>query len=377
LLPLLFVACIDDWFGDCPPLGSNIYVKIHWDNLVPGDSLPSYGMHIQLYPTQGGAFASYPLQVHGGLLQLAPGDSYTSVCFDYVGMDYLNFRNMNDDALFEVYKESAGGTYRTRVDAGRDEPVVYEPYPYTFYTTNETPPFTVPSRGTDTLHCYPRNVLHEFTYMVHGVEGVENVASSRGAVSGISSSYRMMSGELSDAPSTVLFFRSLALENGRFPEHFSWQITDTLQRIPVPDYGSIPVCPKWFPSGWASPATGWTGDWVIGAFSVFGLASPDDIANQLTVECFSHADYYYYASWGYWKGEWDTTVTTQIMGSLGYWAGCPAGVEKGSIEAQTVWRRHNGGFDIVLDNQGRLVIPPDVGLRAPVWGWDPVVVPLY
>jgi hypothetical protein len=377
LLPLLFVACIGERLDDCLSSGSNIYVKIHWDLLAPGDSLPAYGMHIQLYPEQHSSFMSYPLGVRGGALWLPTGVSYASVCFDYEGMEYLDFRNMDNADLFEAYNEPAiYGTYHTRVETGRDEPVVYESYPYTFYTTHDTPSFTAPVRGMDTLHCYPRNVLHEFTYMVHGVEGIEYVASSQGAISGISGSYFPSSGALSGSPSTMLFRRSLALENGRSPQKFTWRTTDTLQRVPVQGYGSIPVCPKWFPAGWANSTTGWKGDWVIGAFSVFGLVSPGDIVSQLTVECFSHANYYYYASWGYWQGEWEATVTTQIMGSLGYWDGCPPAVEKGSHEAQTAWRKHNGGFDIVLANAGRLVIPPDVGLRAPVSGWDGVVVPL-
>jgi hypothetical protein len=375
-LPLLFVACIGERLDDCLPSGYNVYVKIHWDGLAPGDSLPAYGMHIQMYPEQGGSFIGYPLGVHGGAVWLPPGLSHTSVCFDYAGMEYLSFRNMKDASLFEIYKESTFDAYNTRRDAGSEEPVVYEPFPYTFYATRETSSFTAPAKGMDTLHCYPRNRLHEFTYLVYGVEGVENVASSCGAVSGMSGSYYPLSGELSDVPSTVLFRRSLALENGRFPGKFQWRTTDTIQRIPVPEYGSIPVCPKWFPSGWAHPSTGWNGDWIIGAFSVFGVTSSDDIANQLTVECFTHANYYYYASWGYWKGEWDDTVTTQIMGALGYWEGCPAGIEKGSHEAQSAWRKHNGGFDIVLANDGRLVVPEDVGLKAPVSGWDGVEIPL-
>jgi hypothetical protein len=376
LLPLLFVACIAEQLGECPPPGGNVYVKIHWDGLVPGDNLPAHGMHIQLYPEAGGLPAGCPLGVHGGLLRLFPGTSYTFICFDYAGMEYLGFRNMNDASLFEAYNEPANGTYNTRVDAGSDEAIVHEPYPYTFYATQEMASFTVPDEGTDTLHCYPRNVLHEFTYLVYDVEGVENAGLSSGAVSGMSGSYYLSSGRLSGVPSTVLFRRSLALFNGRFPEDFSWHTTDTIQHVPIPGYGSIPVCPKWFPPGWAHPSTGWGGDWVIGAFSVFGLASPGDITNQLTVECFSRANYHYYASWGYWQGKWDNSVTTQIMGALGYWDGCPPAVEKGSHEAQTAWRKHNGGFDIVLANNGRLVIPVDVGLRAPVSGWDGREIPL-
>jgi hypothetical protein len=335
-------------------------------------------MHLQLYPTTGGTPVGYPLSVHGGLVQLAPGASYTSVCFDYERMEYLRFRNMNKPQLFEASLEQAYDEYHNRVETERDEPVVYETYPYTFYTTVGTPAFTVPNRGTDTLHYYPRNVLHEFTYLVYGVEGIENVSYSQGAIAGMSGGYKMMTGQLSYDPSTIVFRRSKAIRNGRAPEGFEWNREDTLQRIPVSEYGSIPVAPKWFRRGWIHPETGWFGGWVIGAFSTFGPADcPCSYINQLTVECFSHADYYHYASWGYWKGAWENTVTNQIRGALGYWDGCPEDVEKGSLEAHLLWRKHNGGFDIVIANEGRLVIPVDVGLQAPVSGWYGVEVPLY
>jgi hypothetical protein len=94
------------------------------------------------------------------------------------------------------------------------------------------------------------------------------------------------------------------------------------------------------------------------------------------VECFSKAHYNYTASWGYWKGEWEETVRRQIMGALGYFDGIPSGIDKGSLEAQMAWRKRNGGFDIVLYNDGRLVIPPDVGLNVKVPGWDGRTVPL-
>jgi hypothetical protein len=366
---LLFASCIDDHYGSCLPPGGSVYVKIHWDNLVPGDSLPVHGMHIQMYPEENGSPVGYPLSALGGEVWLPPGMPYMPVCFGFVGMEYLGFHNMDDRALFSVSNQSAGGTYRTRVEAGNEEPAVYESYPYTFYTTRNAPPFTAPDKGADidTLHCYPENALHEFTYLIYGVEGAENVAYSRGAISGMSGAYYPVSGAISHDPATVLFRRSLALEDGRYPE-FTWHTSDTLQYVTVPECGSIPVCPKWFPAGWANPTTGWKGDWIIGAFSVFGLASPGDILNQLTIECFLYGDYYYNASWGYWDGQWEDEVATQMQGALGYWDDCPDGIEKGSREAQTAWRKHNGGFDIILANDGRMVIP-SIGMEAPVSGW--------
>jgi hypothetical protein len=286
-------------------------------------------------------------------------------------MDYLDFRNMNEASLLEAYNEPVGGTYRTRVEAGREEPVVYESSPSTFYATREMPPFTVPGKGLDTVRYYPRNVLHEFTFMIHGVEGAEHVASTRGTVSGMSASYRLMSGTLSATPSTVMFRRAAALYDGRFPDGFNWNTAvDAVQPVTVPEFGVIPVYPKWFTPGWANQNTGWTGDWIIGAFSVFGLAAATGIESQLTIECLSHAGRSHSASWGYWQGAWDDSVTRQIKGALGYWDGCPANLEKGSPGAQTAWRQHNGGFDIILLNGQRLRIPTDVGLDAPVSDWD-------
>jgi hypothetical protein len=115
---------------------------------------------------------------------------------------------------------------------------------------------------------------------------------------------------------------------------------------------------------------------VIGAFSVFGTPSGEDVRNVLTVECFSKAGFYYTGAWGYWKGEWEADVRRQIRGALGYFDAYPAEAGKGSHEAQMAWRHHNGGFDIILYNDHRLAIPPDKGLDVTVPGWDGRTIPL-
>jgi hypothetical protein len=348
------------------PTDRNLYVAIHWDHLAPGDSIPLGGMPmtIHLFRQPGGASLEHPLGVKGGWLWLTPAASFVPFCYNYENMQYLDFLHKEEASLFEVRNATASGT------------TVWESFPYTFYLSRDTVAFSVPAQGQDTLHCYPRNLLHEFTFMVYGVEGAQYAGSSRGTVSGISASYFPAAGRLSDSTSTVLFRRALAIENGRAPAGFSWQRGDSLQRIPYPDGGSIPVCPRWFPPGYTDPATGWTGDWVIGAFSVFGTPTGEDVRNVLTIECFSKAGFFYSATWGYWKGVWEADVRRQILGALGYFDACPAGVAKGSPEAQMAWRRHNGGFDIILFNDRRLVIPPDRGLEVEVPGWDGRTIPL-
>jgi hypothetical protein len=352
----------------------NLYVSVHWDHPAPGDSLPDGGMRILLFPESGGTSLEYPLGIYGGWLWLPPGSSCLPFCYNYENMEYLELLHRDNAGLFEVHNVSAyDNIYNTKVGIGHDEPTVRESFPYAFYISRDNAAFSVPSSGSDTLHCFPRNVLHEFTFLVYGVDGAKNVASSRGAISGMSASYFPASDALSENASTVLFHRAVAIEEGKYP----WHMPDSVQFVPCPDRGSIPVHPCWFPD-WLRPDlenNKW-GDWIIGAFSVFGPVTASGLQNQLTLECFSQANYGYAASWGYWEGSWEETVHRQIMGALGYFDECPADAAKGSLEAQTAWRKHNGGFDIILFNDGRLVIPPDIGLDVKVPGWDGVTVPL-
>ncbi|GHT29863.1 hypothetical protein FACS189432_09130 [Bacteroidia bacterium] len=85
--------------------------------------------------------------------------------------------------------------------------------------------------------------------------------------------------------------------------------------------------------------------------------------NRLTVGVISVARGYYF-------GTWEETVREQIAGALG---------EHGTWEEQLDWRSRNSGYDIVLQNDGRLVIPgePDDGtFIVDVEDYDNVIVPL-
>ncbi|GHV30868.1 hypothetical protein FACS1894177_04210 [Bacteroidia bacterium] len=88
-----------------------------------------------------------------------------------------------------------------------EENTVTEPYPYNFFVARNDTLFTaLPVPGeTQYLHFYPENVLREFTFLVVGVEGAKNVSNAFGAISGMSSTYRMHDGAKGCEPSTVLF----------------------------------------------------------------------------------------------------------------------------------------------------------------------------
>jgi hypothetical protein len=236
------------------------------------------------------------------------------------------------------------GLYNTMVEPIPGETTVAEPYPYTFYTARNEEPFAVippPAGDTLILHYYPDNVLREFTFLVYDVQGAKNIADSRGAISGMAASYFPGLGVKTNSPSIVLFDRATPYVNGQKHNWSSGEKQDW------PEAGENT---RW-PEGWDDAESGWTGDWVTGAFCTFGPVDPKTISSRLTVETLSKGSAYYQGSWGgYYAGNWEDTVAEQLAGALG---------EHGTWEEQLQWRRRNGGFDIIIYNDGRLIIPDD------------------
>lgn len=369
LTGLLTGSCLRELSpGDgCLPEEGNLCVLIRWDRLAPGDAVPLQGMRVHLFPAGGGPSEQYDREPSGGTLLVPGGQSYYLYCYDYWGHDHLNFRRTDHREQFEVYQVPVAGAYNTEVETGPAEPVVMEPSPPSFYIASNAGSFAVSPLGTDTVRCYPENVLREFTFLIWGVEGAENGKTLRGAISGMSASYFPAEGKLSAAASTVGFRRMLLLPEGRL---YRWDETLVPQQVSVDDAGTIPVYPAWFESGWADPtADVWPDDWIIGAFSTFGPVDAARVACCLTVEVYSQGNRHYSASWGCRQGAPEDSVCEQIVASLG---------AHGTREEQLVWRRKNGGFDIVLDNGGRLLIPPDEepGLNVDVSDWGDRTVPL-
>jgi hypothetical protein len=235
------------------------------------------------------------------------------------------------------------------------EVTVSEPQPHTLYMAHRDAPFTIDALPGDTLELplSPDNVLHEYTFLIYGVKGLENVSDIKGAISGMAGSYFPALGKATDAPSTILFTGIEIYTRGQ-------------QRPWSEQQRAL------FTAGWDDPATGWTDDWLIGRFCAFGLADLTEIRNRLTIECLTPATRYYHASWGYRQEQWEESVTAQLLAATGV---------NGTPEEQQAWRARNGGFDVVLDNQGRLVIPEDEiggddGFDIGVGEWDNVIIPL-
>ncbi|GHT29698.1 hypothetical protein AGMMS49574_07170 [Bacteroidia bacterium] len=345
-------------------------VVIHWDGMDAMKKSVQGGMAVHLFRWENnGKDLQATLPVNGGRMSMPEEIPFFTLCYDYYGNDYINFRHEHERELFEAYSVPANGVYNTYgPGVESSEPTVAEPYPYHFFVTRNEEPFRVEAPAVDTvqyLHFYPKDVLHEFTFLIADVEGAKNIAGAHGAVTGMSSTYRMEDGAKGSAPSTVLF----GSEAGRVQWKVNARQMEWTQQMLDKVYNGEALLADW-PDDWSNPETGWTGDWVMGTFCTFGPADAENIRNRLTVETVSTGKGYFHGTWG---GSLDDTVRRQIAGALG---------KNGTREEQLAWRRQNGGFDIVLYNNGRLVVPDvvppreDGGITVDLEGFDNMDIPL-
>jgi hypothetical protein len=346
---------------------ASVQVVIHWDS-IDAAKKPGKGMTVHLFRWDNkGKDLQYNLPADGGRILVPEEIPYFTLCYDYYGNDYINFRYEHERELFEAYSVPANGIYNTYgPGVESNEPTVAEPYPYNFFVTHNEEPFRVEAVDTvQYLHFYPKDVTHQFTFLIVDVSGAKNMIGAHGAVSGMSSTYRMSDGAKESAPTTVLF----GSEAGRVQWKVNGQQIKWTQQMLDVIFNGEALLDDWT-DRWSNTDIGWMGDWVMGTFCTFGPADVKNIRNRLTVEALSSGKGYYYATWG---GSTDDTVRKQIAGALG---------KNGTREEQLAWRKQNGGFDIILYNNGKLVVPEgapqrnDGGIVVDLEGFDNINIPL-
>ena len=346
---LLLVSCENkELFPPCSTGDNLIEVIIHWEG-KPLSTLPE-NMRVLWYPQDNPAgMLDKMFGTYGGFDRL-PASHFTPLCYDYYGNSRIDFRGYGSPASFEAYSIPASSLYNQYAEPVPGEPTVSEAAsPYLFYTDGRPQTIdteSVPQGDTLRVHFYPENVLREFTFLIYGVKGAKNMARNGGAISGMSASCFPATGHLAESPSTILFSRVEAVTNGQSSNRW------TEEQKKLFAYKN----PNWQSS---DSTKGWTDDWVTGKFSTFGPVNLNSLQFRLTVEALSNNNYYYYGAWGYWYGKWEDTVGRQIKGAVdGNNTGTPD-------ERQAWWRERNGGFDILLYNDGRLVVPDGGGNGQP------------
>ena len=348
--------------------GNNpVNVIIHWDS-VPSNQLKlPRSMTVHWYPATGGIMSS-DMGVNGGRETLN-GTTYDVMCMDFYGNANLAFRSNGTRPDFEVYNVRMNSTYNIHVpQLPGGETTVAEASPPYFYIDSRSQSISADSvpEGEDFIvHFYPKNVMREFTFMIYDVTGAKNMAANSGAISGMSGSLYPASGDLAATPSTILFQRVEAITNAQ--NSTRWTAAEkALFAAKNPNWASTDTL------------TGWTRDWITGTFATFGPLDLNSYRFRLTVEAFSKGSNAYHGAWGYWNGQWENTVASQIDSAMG---------KNGTLAEQLAWRQRNGGYDIILYNNNRLSVPEgdngsgsgssDGGFKVSVDDWGDIIdVPL-
>ncbi|MDL2289995.1 DUF5119 domain-containing protein [Paludibacteraceae bacterium OttesenSCG-928-F17] len=192
--------------------GGNIAVKVvvNWD-----DQSDARIMRMNIFSqTNGVADYGRDNVPYSGekMIKLFNGASYIPLCYDY----YTNvqFSNETDLESFQAYcAETSRQTYRMRATPVEGERTVEDPGGDFFvHSWQETFDVAYCSDCADfpVLNFYPKNILRQFTYRINNIVGAQNIASARGAISGMAATYFFNTDKLTSERSTVLFENSVA-----------------------------------------------------------------------------------------------------------------------------------------------------------------------
>jgi hypothetical protein len=182
--------------------GMPVRVVVHWDSVAAKDR-PTQGMRLNLFSQDANPhYGMVDLSANETNHQLLPMSSHRALVYDYHGSENIYFRNENHPQLIEAY--SAPMTRASYTRANPTETTVAEPG--TFFMDRVDTFQVTGADGGDTLHLYPQNILKTYTFTINGVKGAGYVTDTRGALSGMSGSYFLATGEGAKSSSTLLFY---------------------------------------------------------------------------------------------------------------------------------------------------------------------------
>jgi len=307
-----------------------VKVVVHWDStLTTVPDVASVFWFGQIDVARSGIIFVSTVSHGSGADRLA-ANIYKAVCFnDLENNVALNMRGDSYES-FEFYHQSAKG-FDFVPEAVYQPSVAQSDMPLYVDTDEWVDMQAQPVDSVITVHYYPRSVLREFTFMIHGIPNAHYGTSYNGSLSGMSSGWFPANDSLSSTPVKIIF--SVDKDS----------VFTNAQGRPWSDERKA-LFKKKNPN-WDDRATGWTGDWVIGKIAVFGPVEKLAAPPQLTLVGYNSDNTPFYASWGYWHGATESTVADQIKSAWG----------DGTPEAQRAWRAQNGGFDILLANDSRLL----------------------
>ena len=209
LLPLsLFVSCEykelcynHNHYGD-------VNIRFNWEKL-PDTRVG--GMTVLFYNLD--APSAEPIRydlagMDGGLVRLLPG-SYRAVAYNY-DTEAILYRGMDSYLSLEAYTRLSSieeGTQMSRsgmprAQSAEDEQVILEPDPL-YAAASE--PFTIEANGQCDVVLTPESRVHELTITIINVPNLQYSSQFGGAISGLSPSVSVASGQLGDGHVTEAF----------------------------------------------------------------------------------------------------------------------------------------------------------------------------
>lgn len=176
----------------------DVLVIVHWPDDVEG---PATGIRTNLFQTDNSKSWINDLHCTGGTIKLPVETSYQALCYDYFGPENTYVRGENSFSSIEAY---CGAEIRaTYAKSFPDENTVCEAD--ALYVDNPDVIFDNPKNTVaNELHFYVENVTKVYTFEIRNVRGAKFITATRGALSGLSASYFLITGDLSSTPSTVL-----------------------------------------------------------------------------------------------------------------------------------------------------------------------------
>ena len=209
LLPALLVACENKDLCYLHTHGKRVDIVINWED---GAQKPRNGlMRTAMFSlTDDPDYGVFDIKAEGDSIDPRPGSSFRSVCYDYYNSENIYFRNEKDVVNTEAYCASLVRASYTYANPG--ENTVAEPGP--FYVDRINQVDILFSDTIQRIDFYPVNVLKTYTFRIRDIKGAQYITATRAALSGMSASYFLTTGQLGTTPSTVLFNARVDAANG-------------------------------------------------------------------------------------------------------------------------------------------------------------------
>lgn len=200
-LVVAIASCQNKELGELGYQTTSVDVRINWEPGQP--AITTNGMRINLFSLDEDVphYGMADVPHIGSSALLRDGASYRTFAYTYQGNN-IYFRNQLNPELIEAYCAPASRSTYSR--SYPEEATIVEASGEFYVGENDT--YTVlPLVNDQFIDVYPVNKLYTYTVEIRGIEGVEFISETRGAISGMSSSYFLAAHTLSTVPSTVLF----------------------------------------------------------------------------------------------------------------------------------------------------------------------------